>query len=339
LYCMTCGTCLPDEASYCWKCGKAQVRPDGSPSETAATPGAESQPTNSQPGTPVPVTPQPVPAVAATRGKPIGRRTTESSDASLQALASPPEGGIVGGRSDALAEQDEGRTNRKSIPKRGRAISEGKWVVCSGCHRAYLATEFRELGYGGYVRICPYPNCNSLAGSAFPWGEVRATCTLYPRIPLRYVPYWFSEADLAAPRVPVSSRTAQAGTVNRVPIASSAPTPSAVAKVSQPAVADVTWTETEGSGEISATMMFFGLLMLFTVALVIVANPFAGLETATIPDVRVPIGGLIFGAWLTWRTLRWVEPRNGKVLTAAFLALMWTAPVWVAIRLITLLSR
>jgi hypothetical protein len=56
LYCMNCGTYLPDEAGYCWKCGKAQVRPDGPPSETTATLGAESQPTNLQPGKPVTVT-------------------------------------------------------------------------------------------------------------------------------------------------------------------------------------------------------------------------------------------------------------------------------------------
>jgi hypothetical protein len=32
MYCLNCGTKLPDDASFCWKCGKPQ-RPDAQPKE------------------------------------------------------------------------------------------------------------------------------------------------------------------------------------------------------------------------------------------------------------------------------------------------------------------
>jgi hypothetical protein len=277
--------------------------------------------------------------VTATRGKPIGEETTESSDANLQDLASPPEGGIVGGRSDALAEQDNRTVNRDSMPEKAQAASDRRWVICSECHRAYLANEFRQLVEpGGFLRICPYPNCNSLADSAFPWAKVRAAHPEYPETPFQYVPYRFSEAELGAVEARVSSPTPQAGTVNKVPIASSAQAPLTVAKAYQPAVADVTWTETEGFRGDSATMMFFGLLVLFTVVLVVFANPSSG-PTSVPGDLRIPVGGIIVLAWLTWRILRWVEPRNGKVLLAGLLALMWAPGVWVGIRLVLLITR
>jgi len=35
IYCMNCGTELPDEARYCWKCGRPQQAVDATPSSVA----------------------------------------------------------------------------------------------------------------------------------------------------------------------------------------------------------------------------------------------------------------------------------------------------------------
>ncbi len=69
--------------------------------------------------------------------------------------------------------------------------SEGKWLLCLHCERAYKDTEFRLIKNGKeFLYMCPYEGCDGdTIMDAIDWEDVKQGHSDYPDEPIKGVYY------------------------------------------------------------------------------------------------------------------------------------------------------
>jgi hypothetical protein len=69
----------------------------------------------------------------------------------------------------------------KSIQTEAFGRSEGSWVLCIHCERAYQVGQFRLIDD---LEYCPYPGCNGdTFFDSFEWEIVKKAHPEYPDVP------------------------------------------------------------------------------------------------------------------------------------------------------------